>query len=94
MARTVADVQALFEIMQGPDEGDPCAAPVPLRKYSREEIRTVGIAYFEDDGRTPVTAATGASVTVNVPSGAIGPDAVAPSGPCRTTEPQITGLPW
>jgi len=62
MARTVADVQALFEIMQGPDEGDPCAAPVPLRKYSREEIRTVGIAYFEDDGRTPVTAATGAAV--------------------------------
>jgi Asp-tRNA(Asn)/Glu-tRNA(Gln) amidotransferase A subunit family amidase len=62
MARTVADVQALFEIMQGPDEGDPYAAPVPLRKHSLEEIRTVGIAYFEDDGRTPITAATRAAV--------------------------------
>ena len=62
MARTVADVQALFEIMQGPDEGDPSAAPVPLRKYSPEEIRRVRIGYFEDDGRTPVTAATRAVV--------------------------------
>src|SRR5437763_14586486 len=62
MARTVADVQALFEIMQGPDEGAPSAAPVPLRKYSPEEIRRVRIGYFEDDGRTPVTAATRAVV--------------------------------
>ncbi len=31
MARTVADLKALFEVMQGPDDGDTCAAPVPLR---------------------------------------------------------------
>src|SRR5690349_6273364 len=30
MARTVADLKALFEIMQGPDDGDTCAAPVTL----------------------------------------------------------------
>jgi Asp-tRNA(Asn)/Glu-tRNA(Gln) amidotransferase A subunit family amidase len=62
MARTVADVQFLFEVMQGPDEGDPCAAPVPLRKYTPEEIRNVRIGYFEEDGRTPVTAETRAAV--------------------------------
>jgi Asp-tRNA(Asn)/Glu-tRNA(Gln) amidotransferase A subunit family amidase len=62
MARTVADLQALFEIMQGPDEGDPCAAPVPLRQYTPDEIRKVRIGYFEDDGRTPVTPATRAAI--------------------------------
>ena len=30
MARTVADLKALFEVMQGPDDGDTCAAPVPV----------------------------------------------------------------
>src|SRR5277367_2261898 len=31
MARTVADLKVLFEVMQGPDYGDPSAAPVPVR---------------------------------------------------------------
>jgi Asp-tRNA(Asn)/Glu-tRNA(Gln) amidotransferase A subunit family amidase len=53
MARTVADVKALFEAMQGPDDGDTCAAPVPLRQPGNGEIRKLRIAYFEDDGRTP-----------------------------------------
>ena len=55
MARTVADVKALFEVMQGPDDGDTCATPVPLRWPSNSEIRALRIGYFEDDGRTPVT---------------------------------------
>src|SRR5580658_470546 len=29
MARTIGDVQKLFEVMAGPDPGDSCAAPVP-----------------------------------------------------------------
>jgi Asp-tRNA(Asn)/Glu-tRNA(Gln) amidotransferase A subunit family amidase len=62
MARTVADVRALFEVMQGPDDGDPCAAPVPLRWPSKDEVRKLRIAYFEDDGRTPVTPETRAAV--------------------------------
>ena len=36
MARSVNDVKVLFEVMQGPDEGDACAAPVPLRWPSGE----------------------------------------------------------
>lgn len=62
MARTVADVSLLFEVMQGPDEGDTCAAPVPVRWPSQNEIRKLRIGYFEDDGRTPVTPGTRSAV--------------------------------
>lgn len=65
MARTVADLKLLFEVMQGPDAGDPSAAPVPVKwpewslpgkKAGHDELPR--IAYFEDDGRTPVTEET------------------------------------
>jgi len=62
MARTVSDLQMLFETMAGADDGDPCAAPVPLRKVRTEDLKRIRIGYFEDDGRTPVTAETRASV--------------------------------
>src|SRR5450432_2276381 len=62
MARTVVDLKMLFEIMQGPEDGDPSAAPVPLRKLSREDLKTIRIGCFEDDGRTPVTKETRAAV--------------------------------
>jgi amidase len=62
MARTVADVAQLFEVMAGLDLQDPASAPVPLRKWSDDEIRKLRIAYFEDDGVTPVTAETAAAV--------------------------------
>jgi Asp-tRNA(Asn)/Glu-tRNA(Gln) amidotransferase A subunit family amidase len=62
MARTVADVKALFEVMQGPDDGDTCAAPVPLRWPSDDEVKSLRVGYFEDDGRTPVTPETRVAV--------------------------------
>lgn len=62
MARTVADVRTFFEVMQGPDEGDSCAAPVPARWPEESEIRRLRIGYFEDDGRTPVTSETRTAV--------------------------------
>lgn len=55
MARNVADLKTLFATMQGPDDGDTCAAPVPLRWPSETETRQLRVGYFEDDGRTPVT---------------------------------------
>jgi len=68
MARTVADLKLLFEIMQGPDLGDPNAAPVPIRWPEFSNTREAPdvhvrankprIGFFEDDGRTPVTAET------------------------------------
>ncbi len=62
MARTVGDVKALFEIMQGPDDDDACAAPVPLRWPTEDETKQLRVGYFEDDGRTPVTSETRAAV--------------------------------
>ena len=62
MARTVADVARLFDVMAGLDLQDPASAPVPLRKWSDGEIRKLGIAYFENDGVTPVTPETAAAV--------------------------------
>jgi Asp-tRNA(Asn)/Glu-tRNA(Gln) amidotransferase A subunit family amidase len=62
MARTMADLKLLFEAMQGPDIGDPSAAPVPLRWPSPVELKKIRIGYFEDDDRTPVTPETRAAV--------------------------------
>ena len=57
MARTVADLKVLFEVMQGPDDGDPSSAPVPVRwRRIAGDLKKLRIGYFEDDGRTPVTA--------------------------------------
>jgi Asp-tRNA(Asn)/Glu-tRNA(Gln) amidotransferase A subunit family amidase len=62
MARTIADLKAMFEVMQGPDIGDTCAAPVQVRWPSDEETKELRVGYFEDDGRTPVTPETRAAV--------------------------------
>jgi Asp-tRNA(Asn)/Glu-tRNA(Gln) amidotransferase A subunit family amidase len=77
MARTVADLKTLFEVMQGPDTGDPSAARVPVRwpgfiwtdgdaHHSTiaggVSSRKPKIAYFEDDSRTPVTSETRVAV--------------------------------
>jgi Asp-tRNA(Asn)/Glu-tRNA(Gln) amidotransferase A subunit family amidase len=64
LARTVADVARLFEVMAGPDPQDPASAPVPLRKWGDDEIRKLRVAYFEDDGVTPVTPETAAAVRI------------------------------
>jgi Asp-tRNA(Asn)/Glu-tRNA(Gln) amidotransferase A subunit family amidase len=62
MARTVDDLKLLFEVMQGPDDGDPSSAPVPLRWPESEPLKGIRIGYFEEDGRTPVTLETRAAV--------------------------------
>src|SRR3989441_13045054 len=41
MARTIADVRALFEVMAGPDPGDAHSAPVPLRSYTENDLRGI-----------------------------------------------------
>jgi Asp-tRNA(Asn)/Glu-tRNA(Gln) amidotransferase A subunit family amidase len=62
MARTVGDLDLLFRVTAGPDDGDPSSAPVPLRTIASENLRRTRIGYFEDDGRTPVTAETRSAV--------------------------------
>src|ERR1700733_11273507 len=58
MARTIADVSLLFEVLAGQDLVDPVSSPVPYRGVSSEEARQIPIGWFEDDGLTPVTAET------------------------------------
>src|SRR6202522_2915 len=62
MARTIRDVQKLFEVMAGADPRDPASAPVALREWSDGEIRKLRVGYFEDDGVTPVTPETAVAV--------------------------------
>lgn len=62
MARASRDLEILFQVMAGPDRDDPCAAPVPVRWRKQDELRRIRIAYFEEDGRTPVTPETQAAV--------------------------------
>jgi len=62
MARTTADLALLFEVIAGPDNGDPNAAPVPLRRVDHATLLRTRIGYFEDDGRTPVTAETRSAI--------------------------------
>ena len=58
MARTMKDVELLFEILSEHDETDPTGAPVQKRKLSLEELKRIPIGVFEDDGMVPVTAET------------------------------------
>jgi Asp-tRNA(Asn)/Glu-tRNA(Gln) amidotransferase A subunit family amidase len=62
MARTVRDLQLMFEVMAGPDDADVCSAPIPLRAVSNAELKGICIGFFEDDGATPVTPETRAAV--------------------------------
>jgi Asp-tRNA(Asn)/Glu-tRNA(Gln) amidotransferase A subunit family amidase len=62
LARTVRDVERILEVVAGPDPGDPCAAPVPLRKWSDSEIRRLRIGYFAGHDFALVTPETSAAV--------------------------------
>jgi amidase len=62
MARTVADLIALFDVIAGYDVGDPASAPIATRHPSDADVRTLRVGFFEDDGSTPVTDETSAAV--------------------------------
>ena len=62
MARTVRDLQLLFDVIAGPDNGDPNAAPVTLRPPDAGSLRNLRVGYFEEDGLAPVTEETRAAV--------------------------------
>jgi Asp-tRNA(Asn)/Glu-tRNA(Gln) amidotransferase A subunit family amidase len=48
MARTVADLRLLFEIIAGPDPGDALTAPVPICKIDKRELRGLRIGILEN----------------------------------------------
>ena len=61
MARTVRDLQLMFDVIAGPDNADPNAAPVPVTPIDNASLRKTRIGYFED-GLSPVTPETRAAV--------------------------------
>src|SRR6266581_4252399 len=62
MARTVADVRALFEVMAGPDAGDAHSAPVPFRSYSEKELRATPIGLLQSPALGNATPETRSAV--------------------------------
>jgi Asp-tRNA(Asn)/Glu-tRNA(Gln) amidotransferase A subunit family amidase len=61
MARTVADLRALFAVMAGPDPGDALSAPVPMRDIAATDLHGLRIGILENPelGRpTPETLST------------------------------------
>ena len=62
MARTVADVRALFEVMAGPDAGDALSAPVAVRKIGEKEMRGLRIGILENEALGKATPETSAAV--------------------------------
>jgi Asp-tRNA(Asn)/Glu-tRNA(Gln) amidotransferase A subunit family amidase len=66
MARTMADISLLFEVLSGQDVTDPVSAPIASRKVSLNDLKQLPIAYFEDDGLVPVTPETRQAVQAAV----------------------------
>ena len=62
MARTMKDVQLLFDVLSGHDEADPIGASTPQRTPNFDELKQYPIGVFEDDGLIPVTPETRAAV--------------------------------
>lgn len=62
MARTIGDLKLLFEVMAGPDDGDPMAAPAPVRFPTESQTRNLRIGFFEEDDRIPATPETRSAV--------------------------------
>jgi Asp-tRNA(Asn)/Glu-tRNA(Gln) amidotransferase A subunit family amidase len=49
MARTIADVRALFEVMAGPDAGDALSAPVPVAAVNDAQLKGLRVGLLESD---------------------------------------------
>lgn len=62
MARTVADVELLAEVMAGLDDGDVKSTPLAWRRVRDEEAKRLRVGFFEDDGVVAVTPETRAAV--------------------------------
>jgi amidase len=62
MARTIADVRALFEVMAGPDPGDALSAPVPIREVDDRQRKGLHVGILESDALGVADEETNAAV--------------------------------
>jgi amidase len=58
MARTIADVRLLFEVMAGPDAGDALSAPFLSRTYHESDLRGLRVGILESDALGVATPET------------------------------------
>ncbi|HWZ98733.1 MAG TPA: amidase [Candidatus Dormibacteraeota bacterium] len=60
MARTAADLRILFNVLAGPDPGDPFSIPAPIQEISAEKLRNIRIGILDSSAiglATPETLA-------------------------------------
>lgn len=62
MARTIADVRILFDIMAGPDPGDALSAPVPVHAEDNKQRKGLRIGILKSDALGKVTPETEATL--------------------------------
>ena len=62
MARTVADLGILFQVMAGPDGGDALSAPVPVRQAEAQELQGLRIGILESGALGRATPETLSSI--------------------------------
>ena len=62
MARTVADLRILFEVMAGPDAGDALSSPVPVRAIAANELAGLRVGVLESAALKAATPETNAAV--------------------------------
>jgi len=62
MARTIADVRALFEVMAGPDPGDALSAAVPIREVDDRQRKGLRVGILESDALGIADEETSAAV--------------------------------
>jgi amidase len=62
MARTVADVRALFEVMAGPDPGDALSAAVPVHIVDDQRLKGLRVGILESDALGKADDETNAAV--------------------------------
>jgi Asp-tRNA(Asn)/Glu-tRNA(Gln) amidotransferase A subunit family amidase len=58
MARTVADVRALFEVMKGPDADDALSAAIEARSFDEDALSGMRVGTLESSALGDVTAET------------------------------------
>ena len=63
MARTIADVRALFEVMAGPDPGDALSAAVPIREVDDRQRKGLRVGILESDALGAASEETNTAVT-------------------------------
>ena len=62
MARTIADLRALFQVMAGPDPGDALSAPVPFATVNDAQLKGLHVGILESDALGQVDAETSAAL--------------------------------